>query len=85
METLEGIFDIAWHGDIDVALVIVPVKLESTELGASPFSGDGVFRPQRGFQVFGMFCSNILDSEVVHDEAERDGACFVAEETWNAL
>ena len=43
LEALECCFNVARHGDVNVSFFIVPVKFESTELGARPISGDGVF------------------------------------------
>jgi len=35
-EALEGTFDVPWNGDVNNAVVIVPVNLEATEMRAGP-------------------------------------------------
>ena len=42
-EALQNALNIIWHGDIDVPLVIIPCKCETTVKGSGHVGGDLVF------------------------------------------
>lgn len=79
VKALEGSFNIAGHGEVNVAIGIVPVKGHATELGACPVDSDGVFFLEDGYEMVGMFFAHIFDPKVVHYEAEGDGTSGVGE------
>ena len=82
-ESLEGSLNVAWHVQVDSAVLIVPFQVNSTELFCLPVLGDGVLGLQGFHEVVSMFFANIFDAEVIDNEAEGDGSGFVGEEAWN--
>ena len=42
LETLEGTFDVTWHGDVAGSLDVVPLEGEAAILAAFPIFGDVV-------------------------------------------
>lgn len=78
-ETSEGFGDVAGHGEIDSAGFVVPFERDATVEGAGPIGCHFVFGGDDVDEVLGIFSSNILDTEIVDDEAENDRANFVLE------
>jgi predicted nucleotidyltransferase len=48
VESAEGLGDVTRHGDVDIAAVVVPVKLETKVLGAGPILGELILGGKRG-------------------------------------
>ena len=79
-ELLEGIDDVVWHGDVDIAFFVVPFELEAAEGGAFPVLCDFILESKGVAKVFSMFFAHIFDAKVVDDEGKGDGPCFMFEE-----
>ena len=60
LEALEGCFYIAWHGDVNVAFIIMPVEFEATKLRTTPVCGDGVLGSEDSLKVLGVFLPTYL-------------------------
>ena len=78
LEFVEGSFDIAGHGNVDVPFVVVPVKGESEVFGALLVHRDGIKVAEGADEVVEMLTSDVLDSEVVDNECKCYGTMFVA-------
>ena len=78
---VDGVGDIAGHGEIDGAGGVVPFEVETAVEGALPVGGGGVFGVESVDEMLGMLGTNVLDAEVVDDKSEGDGPSGVAEET----
>jgi hypothetical protein len=82
LKSLKRLGDVARHGEMDRAAGIVPVKRETTVLGAGPVSGDGVQFMETGQQMVSVLFAHIFDTKIINNETEGNGAGFVAEEAW---
>ena len=81
LKCLEGVGDVAWHGDVDVSVDIVPVECEAAVELACPVFCDRVERLEGVDEVLGMVIADVLDSEVIDHECEGNGSRAVAEES----
>ena len=82
LEALQKFLDVAWHGDVDGALVVVPVEADSTIKFAVPVDVQGVMFLESFEQVVGMLFSDIFDTEVIYDEGKTDGTGDVFPQAW---
>jgi hypothetical protein len=83
VELQEGSVDIAWHGDIDVSFVIVPVKGETAVEFAGPVDSQFVIGFDGIDEMQGIGFGEILDAKVIEAEKESDGAFgAMAPEAW---
>ena len=77
--------DIAWHGDVDSAVDIVPCQSHAAVERFRPAEGNVV----QGFdgvdKMVGVLNANVLDPKVVDDKGESDGTCGMSPEGWGAL
>ena len=80
VEALEGVFDVAGHGDVTGPVVIVPFEMHAKEGVAGVVGCHLVFGADAVFEVFGMLQTGVLDAKVVDDEAEHDWSGLVFEE-----
>ena len=65
LELFECLFDVTWHGKMDLSFVIVPVQCDAYITCASPVCSDLVVDFEGFLQVECVFFSNILDTEIV--------------------
>jgi hypothetical protein len=80
-EFMEGVGNVAGHGEVDGAGQVIPFEGKAAVEGTSPVGGDGVERLEGVDEVLGVFLTNIFYTEVVDDKGEGDGSSGVAEET----
>jgi len=66
LESAESLGDVTRHREVDVALVIVPVELETKVLGAGPILGELIFGGKGGKEVIGIVFAEIFDAKVVN-------------------
>jgi len=71
-KTFEGLGNIARHGEFDRAFDVVPLKMESTELGPGPIDGDGAVIVEGGDEKVGSELANTLDAKVIDNESKHD-------------
>ena len=83
LEALKGLLDVAGHGEINGAIDIVPFECNAAKRFAFPVERADVFAFEDLDEMVGMFFTNILDTEVVNNEAELDRAGLVGEEASN--
>jgi hypothetical protein len=79
VEALEALGDVIRHGEVDSAVYVVPFELDAELQLAGPVRGHLVLRGNHVAKVLGVFLADVLDAEVVDDQAEEDRACFVGE------
>ena len=78
MEFVEGSFDIAGHGNVDVPFVVVPVKGESEVFGALLVHSDGIKVAEGADEVVEILTFDVLYAKVVNNECKRYWSMFVA-------
>jgi hypothetical protein len=79
LEAFECLGNIAGHGEVNGARLVVPGKCKSNIECACPVCCDELFVFQNSHQVLCMFFSHILYSEVINTQGEGDwtGLVFV--------
>ncbi len=81
-EMNEGIFDVPRHGEMNLALGIVPIERESEVLHSFLVSVDCVVLFQYAHEMLDIVFVNVLHAEVVDDKCETDGAPVVSPVLW---
>ena len=67
LKLLEGLLDITRHGEMNLALAVVPVQCYANVSVARPVSGDLVILLQRLLEVACMLLPNVFDPKIIHD------------------
>ena len=73
VETLEGISYVGKHGEVYLAIRVVPVNVHSKVSWSSPVIWNGVVLSENGHKVVAILLAYVLDSEIIHTEGKRDG------------
>ena len=73
---------VAWHGDIDISLVIVPVKGETVVQFSGPVDSQVVVGFGSVDEMRGVSCGKVFHAEIVDEEGERGVFCAMAPEAW---
>jgi hypothetical protein len=85
-KVVEGLFDIAWYGEVHGSLKIIPGEFDSTEERSFPVSGDSFVMIIQGVEgVLGVYCALILDPKVVNHYSKLNGAPGMLPEAWSVL
>ena len=79
-ESVDGLGDVAGHGEVDGSGGVVPLESEAAVERAGPVGGNFILELEGVDQVLGVFGADVLHSEVVDNEGEGDGACGMVEE-----
>jgi hypothetical protein len=82
VEFFEGASDIAWHGDINIAFVVVPVEGEAAVQFSVPVDGQVVVRFDGFDEMHGVGFGEIFHAEIVDAKSERGALCAMVPETW---
>lgn len=78
---LEGGGDIAGHREVANASLVVPEAGDPTVQCCFPINGHSlIITSEEGQEMVGVFLSNILDCEVIHNKGEFDEAFRMAPE-----
>ena len=80
VELQECLFDVAGHGDINVAFVVVPIDSEAAVEVAGPVDGEFVVGFDGIDEMLGVGFGKVLDAEVVYAEDEGGGLGAMAPE-----
>ena len=75
----EGILKVAWHGQMDFALLIVPVKCEAQVTCAFPVSVDFVVLLEDIHEMLNVVLVDVLHAKVTNSKGEADWAPVVAQ------
>jgi len=67
LELVKGTCDVAGHGEVDGAFVIVPLESDTAVEGAGPIAGELVLGSNCIEEMVSMLPANILDTEIVDD------------------
>lgn len=68
--------------EVASALVVVPIEVDSTENGAIPVNGDVIMLFEGIDEMFTVETTDDFGSEVINNEAKKDRASEMLEETW---
>ena len=85
LKSLEGSLDVALHGDISIALVVVPVKVHPTVEVADPIDSGCVVGLDGFDEIVGVGFIEVLDAEVVDAESEGGRAGDMSPEAGGVL
>ena len=66
IKTLEGVVDVGENGEVDLAVVVVPVQIQYQAVLTVPVAGDFVAFFKDGNEVVGMLLSSVLDTKVIN-------------------
>ncbi len=78
LELDEQGFDVSFHADAAVLTSIVPLDVDASKLVPSHVKLNSVIFFEKIQEVVEVFNPTIFNTEVIHDEAELNGAPFVA-------
>ncbi len=81
----EGVFDVPWHGEMHLALGIVPIESESKVLHSFPVGVDCVVLFQYAHEILDVVLVNVLHAKVVNNKCETDGVPVVLPVPWRDL
>ena len=76
-EPFEGFRYIIWHGEVNDAGVIIPIKIKSEVALAFPILCDVIIFLDAFYEVVGMLLTNIFYSKIVDNERETDREPFM--------
>jgi hypothetical protein len=77
-KSYEGILKVAWHGQMDFALLIVPVKCEAQVTCALPVGVDFVVLLKDVQEMLHIVLVGVLHAKVINNEGEADWVPVVA-------
>ena len=85
MEAFERFVDVAGHGQIAGAFLIVPFHGDTAEELGIPIDCDRIMFATSGDEVIGVVFADVAGEEIVDDKAEPNLACRVSEEARRKL
>ncbi len=85
LKTGECLWNAIRHGEIDGAILVVPVEFDATKKFPFPINCDLIILFQRVLQVPCVRLSDRFDSEIVHDKTEGNRTPFVPPEARGVL
>jgi len=81
LELQEGPFNVSRHGEVNSALVIVPLKGKTTIPGGCPIFSDLIMLPEGIEEVGGIIPVGVSHSKVINNQGESDVMGVVLPET----
>ncbi len=81
----EGIFNVPRHGEMHLALGIVPIERESEVSRSFPVGVDCVVLFQYAHEMLNIVLVDVLHAKVVDDKCETDGATVMLPVPWHDL
>jgi hypothetical protein len=82
---LQLIDDVAWHGNVEGACVVIPFEVYAPVEVAIPILGELIFVFDAHDKVVGIFLTRIFHAEIVDNKCEGDGVCHVLPEAGRLL
>ena len=76
LEFVKGGCNVAWRGQVDCSVDVVPVECDSAVEFADPIFSDAVVFYDAVAEMISVLLANILDSKSVRHKGEPDQACF---------
>ena len=80
VDSEECLLDVAWHGEVDMSFVVVPVERDSYVPCAHLVFRDSVVLLKNVHYMSSVGCAFVLDAKVVHDESEIDWSLVMCPE-----
>ena len=77
VECVKGVLDILGHGNVNVAVLVVPFQGHATVQGAIPIKGNGVALLEGVHKMLSILLVGVLHTKIINTEAEPDGSCVV--------
>ncbi len=81
-ESNESLLNVTWHGYMDLACGIVPVKCEAKVLRTFPININLVVLLEYAGKMFNVFFADVLHSKVIDNKGEADWAPVVMPISW---
>ena len=81
-ESYKGILEVAWHGQMDFALLVVPVECEAQVSHAFPVSVDFVVLLEDIHEMLSIVLAGVLHAKIINNKGEADWAPVVAPVSW---
>ena len=81
-EPYKSFIAVAWHGEMDFSLDVIPVEGDAAVFLSLPVCVDCVVFAEDGYHVVGAIFSNVLNTEIVNDKQEADWAGDVLPHAW---
>ena len=85
LESAECLGDITRHGEVDIAVVVVPVKLETKVLGAGPILGEIIFGGEGGEEMISICFAEIFYAEVIDSQSESGTSSAMTPNAWGVV
>ena len=73
LELVQCLFNVAWYGDIDIPVGVIPHKVEAVEKRSRPLDRDGVQYAECGDEMVCGRVAGVLDAKIVDDQREHNG------------
>ena len=70
VETLQCFFDIIWHGEIDMLILVIPFEVDSAECCSLPIDGNIIMFLESGDEVFSSVSADVLDAKIIYDQGK---------------
>ena len=77
--------DVAWHGNVKGACVVIPFEAYATVEVAISILGEIIFLFDAHDKVIDIFLMRIFHTKIVDNKCEGDGACRVLPEAGSLL
>ena len=81
-KTCKESFNVSGHGDVDVALDVIPFECDATVECSVPILLEGIVCAEGVDEVVSMFFVIIFDSKIIDRESELNGSCDVLPKSW---
>ena len=86
LELVKGTCDVAGHGEVNSAFVIVPFDSDTTVERAGPVTSELILGADGVEKMVSVLLADVLDTEIVDDEAESNWPAVVLPKagcSWN--
>ena len=81
LEFVKGSGEVAWHGQVNGSMDVVPFECDSTVEFSSPIFSDAVVLSDAVAEMISVLLADVLDSKIVDHQGKCDGAPSVTPET----
>ncbi len=75
-------FNVCGHGDVDVALDVIPFECDAAVECSVPIFFEGIVRAEGMDEVVSMFFVVIFDAKIIDREGELNRSCDVLPKAW---
>jgi hypothetical protein len=82
LELVKGTCDVAGYGEVDSAFVIVLLERDTTVERAGPITCELVFGTDGVEKMISVLLADVLDTEIVDDESERNWPAVILPKAW---